>query len=252
MRTTLLIVILLPATMLAGPKPGDEGTPEYRTATDLVRQLCDPKFATREAAAQKLVDMGAAAVPAITAGTKSADEEVRTRTMALLPKAVAVGWKRRAEAFLADPAAHRDLPLRAEWEKLTGKPDPGSRKLYAQVLAAQGPLLEQAAADKKLGAVALAAKAMELPTVALAGQKQVESTAGDVAGLLLAQAYLKVPIPPNASGGQSVSSPPPRFPQDTIHNVPATPGSRARSRNRRRTVENYFIFFVQVRTRSGG
>ena len=166
MRHTLLLVILLPAPLLAGPKPGDEGTPEYQAASDLVRRLGDAKFATREEAARKSVDMGTAAVPALTAGTKSADEEVRTRSTALLPKAVAVGWKRRAEAFLADPGARRDLPLLAEWEKLTGTPDAGSRKLYAQVLAAQGSLLDPAAADKKLGAAALAARAMELPTVA--------------------------------------------------------------------------------------
>src|SRR5262249_23378807 len=63
--------------------------------------------------------------------------------------------------------------------------------------------LELGAADKKAGAAALAARAMELPSVAPPGNKQVEVTAGDVAGILFAQAYLKVPIPPGASGGPS-------------------------------------------------
>jgi hypothetical protein len=187
----------------AGPKPGDEGTPEYQAAADLVRQLGDPKFATREAAARKLLDMGAAAVPAIAAGAKSADEEVRTRSAALLPKAVAVGWKRRADAFLADPAAHRDLPLRTEWEKLTGTPDAGTRKLYADVLAAAGPLLERAAAEKKLGDVALAAKARELLGAARSGGTQVEVTAGDVAAVLFVQAYLKPPAEAAARDGRT-------------------------------------------------
>src|SRR5689334_7937144 len=123
-------MLLLPVASLAAPKPGDEGTPEYKTAADLVRQLGDPKFATREAAAKKLVEMGTAAVPALRGGTTSADQEVRTRSTALLPQAQAAGWKRRADAFLADPAGTHDLPLLAEWEKPTGKPDAGSRKLF--------------------------------------------------------------------------------------------------------------------------
>jgi hypothetical protein len=202
MRPTLLLVILFPATLLAGPKPGDEGTPEYQAATELVRQLGDPKFATREAAAKKLVDMGIAAVPALTVGTKANDEEVRTRSTALLPKALAVGWKRKADAFLADPAAHLDLPLSSEWEKLTGKPDAGSRKLYAEMLVAGGPLLEQAAADKKLAAAALAATAKELLTAARTGGTQAEANAGDVAAVLFIQWYLKTPAQAEAADGR--------------------------------------------------
>src|SRR3954470_20210542 len=129
-------MLLLPVAGLAAPKPGDEGTPEYKTAADLVRQLGDPKFTTREAAAKKLVEMGTAAVPALRAGTTAADEEVRTRAAALLPQAQATGWKRRADAFLADPAGKHDLPLMDEWEKLTGKPDTGARALYADMLKA--------------------------------------------------------------------------------------------------------------------
>jgi hypothetical protein len=202
MRPTLLLVIFFPATLLAGSKPGDEGTPEYQAATELVRQLGDPKFATREAAAKKLVDMGAAAVPALTVGTKAADEEVRTRSAALLPKAVAVGWKRKADAFLADPAAHRDLPLLAEWEKLTGRPDAGSRKMYAEMLVAAGPLLEQAPADKKLAVAGLAVRAKELLTAARTGGTQAEATAGDVAAVLFIQWSLKTPAQAGAADGR--------------------------------------------------
>src|SRR3954453_229179 len=107
-------MLLLPVASLAAPKTGDVGTPEYQAAADLVRQLGDPKFATREAAAKKLVEMGTAAVPALRAGTTSADGGVRTRSAALLPQAQAAGWKRRADAFLADPAGKHDLPLWAE------------------------------------------------------------------------------------------------------------------------------------------
>src|SRR5829696_9127269 len=100
MRGTILLS-LTAAVALAGPKPGDEGTPEHARAAALVKQLGHPRYATREGAAKQLVDMGPAAVPALTAGTKSEDEEVRNRSIALLPQAKAAEWKRRAAGYLA-------------------------------------------------------------------------------------------------------------------------------------------------------
>src|SRR6476646_10203540 len=118
-------VLLSTAIALAGPKPGDDGTPEYLKATALVKQLGHPRYATREAAAKQLIEMGPAAVPALLGGTKATDEEVRNRSSALLPQAKAAEWKRRAEAYLADADGRQkhDLPLLADWEKLVGKPD---------------------------------------------------------------------------------------------------------------------------------
>jgi hypothetical protein len=197
-RTTFFLFVL-PVLALAGPKPGAEGTPEYQTAADLVRQLGDPKFAAREAAAKKLVDLGAAAAPALAEGTKSADEEVRTRSAALLPQAEAVGWGRRADDFLADPAGRHDLPLLAEWEERTGKPDAGSRRLYADMLRAAGPVLEAAAGDRKAGLAALAARAKALLDTNRVKGTQVEIPAGAVAAVLFAQAVLKDPTRPNGA-----------------------------------------------------
>ena len=63
MRATW-IVLVLPLPVHAGPKPGAEGAPEHRAAAELVRQLGDPKFALREAAAKKLVGLGDGGRPA--------------------------------------------------------------------------------------------------------------------------------------------------------------------------------------------
>jgi hypothetical protein len=190
-RVSTIALFLLQATLLADSKPGDEGTPEFRAAANLVRQLGDARFAAREAAAKKLIDMGLAAIPALRAGTRADDEEVRSRSAALLPKAEAVGWKRRAEAYLSDPAAHRDLPLLAEWEKLTVKPDASTRKLYADMLAAAGSLLETTAADRKAAVVALAARAKAMLGATRGGGGQVEGSAGEVAAVLFVLAVLK-------------------------------------------------------------
>jgi HEAT repeats len=201
-RATWIILVLLPPAH-AGPKPGAEGTPEHQVAAELVRQLGDPKFAIREAAAKKVVDMGGAAVPALAAGTKSADEEVRTRSAALLPRAEAVGWGRRADAFLADPPSHRDLPLLAEWEKFADKPDAGSRRLYADMLRGGGSVLEAMAAGRTEGRTVLMARARALLAANRAKGTQVEIPAGAVAAVLFAQAVLKDPTPdPPGDGGR--------------------------------------------------
>ena len=124
MRRTAILLLLSTTAALAGPKPGEEGTPEHQKAADLVKQLGHPRYATREAAAKQLLEMGPAAVPALQAGTKAIDEEVRNRSVALLPQAKAAEWKRRADAYLAHTEGKQkhDLPLLADWEKLLGKP----------------------------------------------------------------------------------------------------------------------------------
>jgi HEAT repeat protein len=186
-----LILLALPLVALAGPKPGAEGTPEYQAAAELVRQLGDPRFAVREAAGKKLVEMGAAAIPALAAGTKSADEEVRTRSAALLPQAEAVGWARRADAFLADPDGKHELPLSNDWRKLVDKSDTGSRKLYADMLRAEGPLLEATSVSRRTGTDALAVRAKALLDTNRAKGAQVEVPAGAVAAVLFAQTVLR-------------------------------------------------------------
>src|SRR5262249_36397161 len=142
----ILILVLTSGLAKADPRPGDEGTPEFQKAATLVKQLGYKRYSAREAAAKQLIEMGPAAFPALTAGTKSEDEEVRNRSVALLPQAKAAEWKRRAAAYLADTEGKQkhDLPLLAEWEKLLGKPDAGSRKLLAEMVKTNGDVLQTA------------------------------------------------------------------------------------------------------------
>jgi len=70
-----LIVLVAASAVAGGPKPGSEGTSEYQEVTDLVEQLGALRFATRKAAAKKLLEMGDPAVPALTAGAGSTDVE---------------------------------------------------------------------------------------------------------------------------------------------------------------------------------
>src|SRR5262245_13639616 len=144
----LMFVIALQVPLLAAG-PGDKGTPEFDKATALVTQLAHPRFAVREAAAKQLIEMGASAMAALSVGTKADDEEVRARSAARLAQAKAAELRRRADAYAADVTgkAKHDLPLLAEWEKLTGPPDAGSRKLFAEMVRNNANLFDAVAAD---------------------------------------------------------------------------------------------------------
>jgi HEAT repeat protein len=189
-KPTFVFVLLTVATSVADPKPGDVGTPEHEKATALVKQLGDKRFAAREAAAKKLVEMGPAAVPALTAGTRSDDEEIRNRSIALLPQAKAAEWKRRAEAYLNDKDGKQkhDLPLLTEYEKLVGKPDAGSRKLFAEMIRTNGELLEQADADSKAAGDAVKARCRTIASQVGAAAKQVPAETGDLAAMFFVHA----------------------------------------------------------------
>jgi hypothetical protein len=185
-RPTLFL--LLTSLAAAAPKPGDDGTPEFDKAAALVKQLGHPRFPVREAAAKQLLEMGGSAVAALQAGTKADDEEVRTRCKALLPQAKAAEWRRRAEAYLADTEGKQkhDMPLLAEWEKLVGKPDAGSRKLFADMVSNGGDLLDVAAADPKTATAKVASRAKEVFDRVTTAKGQVKAEPGELAAVLFA------------------------------------------------------------------
>jgi hypothetical protein len=178
--------LLTALTAFAAPNPGEEGTPEFEKAAALVKQLGHPRFAVREAAGKKLLEMGGSAAIALHAGTKSDDEEVRTRCAALLPQAKATEWRRRADAYLADAEgkAKHDLPLLGEWEKLTGKPDAGSRKVFADMVRTSGDLLDAAVTDPKSATTKVSARAREIIDRVTTAKGQVKAEPGELAAVL--------------------------------------------------------------------
>lgn len=201
MRT--LLVALAAAALAAA---GDPGTPEYAKAAGLVKQLGHARFPVREAAAKALVEMGGPAAAALREGRTSADEEVRGRSANLLPKAIALDWQRRADAYLADPDGKpaRDLPLLPAYAKLVGKPDAGLRKLFAGMLRTNGPLLAAAAADATAVPKAVAARTRVLLDTYHVGHTHVKADPAEVAALLFVQS---VAAPSRNPGGVAPASP---------------------------------------------
>jgi hypothetical protein len=185
MRPTIITLVLTTGLLAADPKTSDEATPEQQKASALVKQLGDKRYTVREAAAKQLIEMGPAAVPALTAGTKSEDEEVRNRSVVLLPQAKAAEWKRRAAAYLADTDGKQkhDLPLLAEYEKLVGKPDAGSRKLFAEMVRTNGELLQKAS-DRKAAQAACAERCKIVIAEVQMQKGQIKAEVGDLAAIL--------------------------------------------------------------------
>ena len=173
-------------TVAADPRPGDPGTAEYKKAAELVQQLGHPQFAVREAAAKKLVEMGQAALAALQDGAKSGDAEVRARSAALLPQAKAAEWKRRADAYVADVDGKQkhDLPLLAEWDRLIGKPDAATRKLFAEIVRTNGDFLEAAATDRNKTAEVCAARCEAVFQKVRTPKGQLKAEPGDLAAVL--------------------------------------------------------------------
>jgi len=90
----LLLLVLAPALT---PDPSCFGSPQTDAAVDgqavaednpevnaLVRDLRDPKFAVREAASHRLIEIGSPAITALTLANESDSLEVRTRAQAIL------------------------------------------------------------------------------------------------------------------------------------------------------------------------
>jgi hypothetical protein len=178
----LIPILAFATTVSADPPPGSVRTAEHQKAGDLVRQLGHPRFAMREAAAKELLEMGPAAFPALAEGAKSPDEEVRNRSQALLPRAKALEWKRRAAAYLADIDGKQkhDLPLLDKWEKLLGKPDSGARELFAEIVRTNGEFLTIAGSTGGTKAVSERCRA-------IIDQPPVKVPLGDLAALLFAE-----------------------------------------------------------------
>jgi hypothetical protein len=183
MRFSLTVVCLTFPVLTA------VGQGEGRRAEELVEMLGSPRFAEREAAEKELLRLGAAALPAVRAGLKSADAEVRSRCKQLLGPLERQEWKRKADAYAADLRGERrhDLPLREVYEKLAGT-GPSARKLFAECVRTSGPLLGLAAAGRSPALEAYQARCRELYALP-------KAPAGDLAALLLVSAALKDPAP---------------------------------------------------------
>jgi hypothetical protein len=152
--------VLLP---LWADRPPAAVGPAQEKATALVRQLGDRSFKVRERASRQLVEMGTAAVPALRAGCKDADPEVRRRCEAILPRAVRWESERQLYALLADKEGRPDheLPGWKRYRKEVGTDAP-ARRLFVDMMRAHGDLLRAAQRDPVGAAAQVASRCQTL------------------------------------------------------------------------------------------
>lgn len=184
------VFLLICAVAVADPPVDEKAAAERKKAADLVKQLGHPKYTVREAAAKQLIELGPNAVPALEEGAKALDEEVRNRSIALLPQARSAEWRRRSAEFLADTEGKQkhDMPLLADWEKLVGKLDIGSRKIFAEMIATDGEFLYEVEADRKKAAAACMARCKIVLAQVRAPRGQVKGVLGDLAAIIFVDA----------------------------------------------------------------
>jgi hypothetical protein len=157
----VLCTLISPA---ADVPPGDRPSPDHQRAVELVKQLGHPRFAVRESAGKKLIELGESAVAALQDGTQSDDLEIRYRSGAVLGLLKDETWSRRSAAYVAgrESKGSRDLPLLAEWEKVVGSADPASRRFFADMLQMNGELFELTAASPARARFGLSSKCSQL------------------------------------------------------------------------------------------
>jgi hypothetical protein len=145
MKSVPLLFVSILAGTAAGAPPAPVTPADPKLTFDLVRQLGSPRYREREKAATELVRMGRAAKPALQEGKKHPDPEVQARCEQLLPQALALDLAFRVDRFLTDAEGKldHDLPLLSAYREKVGT-DENARKLYAEMLKANGALLEVA------------------------------------------------------------------------------------------------------------
>jgi hypothetical protein len=132
-------------------------------AQELVKELGDPRFRIREAAAKELKSIGRHAKPALREGMLSGDPEVVNRCSQLLPEILALDLKARVEAFLADVEGKQehDLPMRSVYQQIAGN-DAAARNLYASIIRGNSDFLEFCEQNPRLAGERYNIRGMEI------------------------------------------------------------------------------------------
>jgi len=150
----------------AADRPGEA---DSRAALrELVRQLGDPSFYTRERASEALASQGVAAKAVLTEALEDPDLEIRTRARHILRRVLHDAFEARLAAFVADVEGTRqhDLPGWKSFRDLVWE-GRNARELFAQMTRYEGALLS-----------AYEEQALDLPKLFAARVACLQSQAG--------------------------------------------------------------------------
>jgi hypothetical protein len=186
---------------------GNASTPpmseDNTRAEDLVRRLGDHSFEAREQASKELLRLGLAAKPALLAGARDPDLEIRRRCNDLLPAILEADRLVRLEAFIADKEGKRkhDLPGWERYRRVAGE-DPAARELFVAMQRREPAFLTEAAKDSNRAGEACAALCGQLYQKLYGGPsgsgRQLDLA--DLAPLLLVAGDPRTRVPDPARG----------------------------------------------------
>jgi hypothetical protein len=119
----------------------DEATAVYAEAAALARQLGDERFATRESATARLIQLGRSAKPALEEGRTDADREIRYRCARILSIIEELDFQRRLAAFAAGRTdGESDLPGWKRYRSAYGD-DAEARALFVEMQKSEPELM---------------------------------------------------------------------------------------------------------------
>jgi hypothetical protein len=166
-------VALLMAALFASPVVGSQDASEKLEAGDvgqqeiasLVRQLSAPRFADRQRASQRLLNVGLAAEAALRVAVQGADREVRDRARQILEQISAADFESRLEAFAADIEGKQQhhLPAWERFSNLFGN-DETARGLFVEMQRAEPQLLQMLDSGSPMIADAFTQRCEDLST----------------------------------------------------------------------------------------
>lgn len=161
-------------------------------ALDLVRQLGDERFATREAATTRLIQLGATARLALEEGRTHADREIRYRSGRILSIIEEVEFERRLTGFAEGrTGSEYDLPGWKRYRERYGE-DPETRALFVEMHRAEANLIRTLEVSPQAVGRALEFRSLQLTQGVRSSQPQV--SLGTIAAMLFLADDEQVPV----------------------------------------------------------
>ncbi len=187
-------LILVAATSLIGGALAENllaeapatGTPSHNHIASLIRDLGSDRFATREAASDRLARLGLPAFTALEVATRDADREIRFRAERILNVIRKNDLERRLAAFVAG-TGDDDYQL-PSWDRFSKKygDTEASRQLFVEMQRAEPELLAALAREARAAVEVLGQRLADRTAgqIRVANGQPPASSAGEVAAYL--------------------------------------------------------------------
>lgn len=192
-------------------------------ARQLVQQLGDDSFATREQASKELKRIGLAARDVLQEGARDPDLEVQRRCQVLLPAILEADRQERLRAFIADKEGKHEhaLPGWKRFRTIAGS-DAAARQLFVEMTRADVGLLRREGRDPKATGEQCASQCQHLYQRLFVQPGRPPLRVADLAALYLVagDSSVEVPLQTRYMMFNLVQQPAPRTALTTNPNVP--------------------------------